>query len=123
MRFLTKKQKTWIIQKNIKVGEFYSFPPMGFTVYVSPDYSSGDYMDTNPFTRSLAGEFFLVKEIIDGFCKGNFYDNPKGADMYITVTELSRRSLFEMFILFVTCSIPFTLYNCIKGGVDKIENK
>ena len=80
-------------------------------------------MDTNPFTRSLAGEFFLVKEIIDGFCKGNFYDNPKGADMYITVTELSRRSLFEMFILFVTCSIPFTLYNCIKGGVDKIENK
>lgn len=121
MKLLTKKQKTWMIQKDIKAGSFYSFPAMGFNVYSTPDYSSGEYIDTNPFTRSLAGEFFLVKEITDGFCKGNFYDKPKGADMYITVAELSSRSLFEILVLFLTCSVPFLIYNIIKGGVDKIE--
>jgi len=122
MKILTKKQKTWMIQKDIKVGSFYSFPAMGFNIYSSPNYSTGEYMDTNPFTRSLAGEFFLVKEITDGFCKGNFYNKPKGADMYITVSELSRRGLFEMLFLFLTCSIPLVVYNMIKGGVGKIES-
>ena len=122
MKILTKKQKTWMIQKDIKVGGFYSFPTMGFNIYLKPDYSTGEYMHTNPFTRSLAEEFFLVKEITEGFCKGNFYDKPKGTDMYITVSELSRRSLFEMLVLFLTCSVPFLIYNIIKGGVDKIEN-
>lgn len=122
MKILTKKQKTWMIQKDIKVGGFYSFPTMGFNIYPKPDYLTGEYMDTNPFTRSLAGEFFLVKEITDGFCKGNFYNKPKGSDMYITVNELSSRGLFEMLVLFLTCSMPFAIYNMIKGGVDKIEN-
>ena len=122
MKLLTKKQKIWMIQKDIKTGSFYSFPAMGFNVYSMPNYSSGEYIDTNPFTRSLAGEFFLVKEITNGFCKGNFYDKPKGADIYITVDTLSRRGLFEMSSLFLTCSVPFVIYNIIKGGVDKIEN-
>lgn len=122
MKLLTKKQKTWMIQKDIKAGNFYSFPPMGFTVYPTADYLNGEFIDTNPCTKSLAGEFFLVKEIIDGFCRGNFYYKPKGADMYITVSELSRRGLFEMLFLFLTCSIPLVVYNMIKGGVGKIES-
>ena len=123
MKFLTTKQKHWMIRKTIKVGSFYSFPPMGFTVYAEPKYSSGAEIDTNPFTKSLASEFFLVKEIENGFCKGNFYERPKGRDMYLTEEELSRRTLIEMLFLFLLAFIPLTIYNWLNGGVEKIESK
>lgn len=112
-----------MIRKTIKVGSFYSFPPTGFTVYAEPKYSSGAEIDTNPFTKSLAGEFFLVKEIENGFCKGNFYERLKGRDMYLTEEELSRRTLIEMLFLFLLAFIPLTIYNWFNGGVEKIESK
>jgi hypothetical protein len=114
MGLLTTKQKLWFLTKTIKVGGFYSFPPMGFTVYSEPNYSSGLKVDTNPFTKSLDGEFFLVKEITNGFCKGNFYENPKGPDIYLTEDELSRRGLIEMLLLFLITSIPLIIYNRFK---------
>ena len=121
MRFLTTKQKIWFLRKNIKVDGFYSFPPAGFMFYAKPDSDSGAYMDNNPFTKSFAGQFFLVKEIVNGYCKGNFYDRPKGPDFYLSEEELSRRPLLEALILFLILSIPFTIYNWCRGGVEKIE--
>jgi hypothetical protein len=122
MKLFTQKQKTWLVRKKIQVGDFYSFPSMGFTIYVQPNYLIGEHIDTNPMTKSLAHEHFLVKEITDnGFCRGNFYGRPKGSDMYLTEEELSRRELIEIFILFIFCAIPMIIYNLFKGGVKKIE--
>ena len=114
MELLTTKQKYWMTTKTIKVGSLYMFPAMGFTVYSEPNYSSGLKVDTNPFTKSLGSELFLVKEITNGFCKGNFYDKPKGPDMYLTEDELSRRGLLEILLLFLITSIPLTIYNWFK---------
>lgn len=123
MKFLTQKQKTFLVRKKIKVGNFYRFPPMGFTVYAEPNYSSqGGLIDTNPLTKSLAHEFFLVKEITEnGFCKGNFYDKPKPRDMYLLEHELSSRTLLEIIVLSLVLFIPLWIINSIRGGVDKIE--
>ena len=38
MKLFTTKQKELILRKKIKVGEFYSFPPLGFTFYADFDY-------------------------------------------------------------------------------------
>lgn len=123
MKLLTKKQKNWIIRKNIKVGSFYRFPPMGFMVYAEPNLSSGIRIDTNPFTKSLSGEFFLVKDKIGNFCKGNFYDKPFKQDVYLDEGELSRRTLIEMLFIFLITIIPFSLYNWCNGGASKIDLK
>lgn len=111
MRFLTTEQKLWMFKKTIKVGNFYPFPSTRFTVYAEPDYSSGIEIDTNPFTKSLAGHFFLVKKIENGFCKGNFLKRPTDRDMYITEWELSKRPLIEMLFIFLICLLPLTIYN------------
>lgn len=56
------------------------FPAMGFDIYSGPSYLESVHMDTNPFTRSLAHEQFLVKDIENGFCRGNFYSKPHNTD-------------------------------------------
>jgi len=94
------------------------FPAMGFDVYSGPSYSESIHMDTNPFTKSLAHEQFVVKDIIDGFCRGNFYSKPHHTDFYITQEELSRRGLLEIIMLFLITSTPMTIYNWCRGGVD-----
>jgi hypothetical protein len=111
MNFLTQKQKTWIVRKTIKVGGLYRFPSFGFTVYAEPNYLSGERIDTNPFTKSLEGEMFIVKDIQNGFCRGNFERKPKFLDMYLTEEELSRRDLIEVLFLFTISFIPLVVYN------------
>ncbi len=122
MNFLTIKQKRWLVRKEIKIGRSYSFPSLGFIAYSAPDYESGVYMDTNPLTKSLAQESFLVKDKINGFCRGNFSYKPKNIDMYLSEEELSRRGLFEIIFLLIICFIPLSIYNWYKGGVKNIEN-
>lgn len=121
MRFLTTAQKSWMVRAKIKAGDFYPFPPSGFNVYATPDYENGTYMDTNIFTKSLTGQYFLVNKIENGFCRGNFYDRPKGADMWITEEELSRRPMFVALFIFLICFLPLWIYNLCRGGVKKIE--
>ena len=123
MKLLTTKQKQWLVRKTIKENDFYMFPRFGFTVYAEPNYASGEYIDTNPFTKSLDSEMFLVKEKINGFCRGNFYHKPKGRDVYLSEEELSRRGLIEMLFLLIISFIPMTIYNWFNGGVGKIESK
>ncbi len=123
MRFFTKTQKSFFVRRDIKVGGFYPFPMSGFHIYAEPNYLSGQYMDCNPMTKSLQGEYFVVKSITNGFCKGNFKSRAKGSDFYIVEEELSQKPLIEILLLFVLLSIPFMAYNLINGGVEKIENK
>lgn len=124
MKFLTNKQKLFLSRREIKVGGFYSFPTFGFDIYAEPNYSSGKTLDTNPFTKSLAGEFFIVNEIIDDdFCKGNFQHRPKGRDFYITVEQLSKRDSFVILLLSVLLFIPFFVYNLFTGEIKKSEIK
>lgn len=123
MRFFTKTQKSFFVRRDIKVGEFYPFPMSGFHIYAEPNYLDGKYLDCNPMTKSLQGQYFVVKEITNGFCKGNFKSRPKGSDFYILKDELSQKPLIEILLLFVLLSIPFMVYNLCNGGVEKLENK
>jgi len=124
MRFFTKTQKSFFVRRDIKVGGFYPFPMSGFYIYSEPNALSGEYFNCNPMTKSLQGQYFVVKEITDfDYCKGNFKSRPKGRDFYILKDELSQKPLIEILLLFVLLSIPFMAYNLINGGVEKIENK
>lgn len=91
------------------------FPRFGFTIYAEPNYTSGKHIDTNPFTKSLDNEMFLVKEKVNGFCKGNFYHKPTDIDWWLSEEELSRRGLIEIVFLFFLCFIPLSIYNWFKG--------
>lgn len=118
MKLLTDEQKHFLSRRKIKVGDFYSFPAFGFDVYEEPNYSSGMRMDTNPFTKSLAKEFFIVKEVKYDFCRGNFHHHSRIRDFYITHEQLSKRDSFVVFFLFIVCFIPFLVYNLFKGEVS-----
>lgn len=111
---LTQQQKHWLSNRKIEVGQAYMFPRFGFEIYSRPSYLYGEYLDTNPFTRSLDHERFLVKEKINGFCRGNFQHRPKGADMYLEETDLKKRDIFEKSILCLFCFIPLAIFNLIK---------
>jgi len=121
MKLLTTKQKKWLIKRKIKPGNTYPFPKWGFMAYLKPNFDNSEYIESNPFTKSLSHEFFYVKEIENGFCKGNFHINEKGNDIYIHEDELSFRGVFESFILLIITFIPLISYNMYKGGVKKIE--
>lgn len=120
-KFLTQEQKLFFLKREIRAGASFPFPPMGFTAYESPKYDAESAtIHTNPFTKSLAGERFKVKEITEnGFCKGNFERRPKGPDIFIRKTELEMRGLMEAGLLFLICSIPFILYNAWKHYIPK----
>ena len=113
MKLLTTKQKLWILSKNIKVGESYMFPRYGFTVYQDASYSKGKHLELNPFTKSLDHESFLVKEIKNGFCRGNFSNRPTDNDWWISVDELCQRDIVIVVLLFIVCFLPMVIYNLI----------
>jgi len=114
MNWLTKKQKNWFQEREIKVGGIYMFPRFGFELYSKPCYSSGQYLDTNPFTKSLDNERLIVKEKIDGFCRINFVSGKKCPDGYIEEYDLKQRDVFEKLILYFLCFIPLVIYNNLK---------
>src|SRR6478736_8159624 len=111
MKLITDKQKYWFANRTIKVGESYMFPRFGFYIYSNPSYAYGDYMRTNPFTKSLDHTRFLVKEKVNGFCRGNFENKPARQDAYLEERELQRRDMFEKSILYLFCFIPLVIYN------------
>lgn len=121
MKLLTTEQKKWIAFRKIEVGRSYPFPRWGFTMYSSPSYSSGVSMDTNPFTRSLDHERFLVKGKVDGFCLGNFEDNPKGPDFYMKETDLEMKDWIEISFLMIFCFLPMVINNLLKGKLNKVK--
>lgn len=108
---ITEEQKRWFRIREIKIGNEYSFPSFGFTIYERPNYSSGMFLDTNPLTKSLTHEYFVVKDIDGDFARVNFVRKPYYKDFYLTVSEIECRSLFETLFLYLILYIPFTIYN------------
>jgi len=120
MKLFTDSQKQWFLRRDIKVGEVYMFPILGFDVYQFPEYSSRNiFLGTNPLTESLAEEAFLVKRIENGFCGGNFARRAKGSDFYIPHYQLARRGLIEMGLIALFCGIPVIIYNLFKNRRKK----
>lgn len=104
MKLFTDSQKQWFLKREIKVGGVYMFPMMGFDMYQFPEYSSPSaFLETNPLTKSLPEEAFLVKRIENGFCGGNFARRSKGSDFYIPEYQLARRNLIEMGLIALFC--------------------
>lgn len=110
MEFFTKKQKDFINLRTIKEGSFYMFPRFGFNIYSDKDGTYGEYMDTNPFTKSLDNEYFMVKNIEGDYIRGNFYKKPLKNDFYLCKYELQQKDIFLRLFLFVVLFIPFTMY-------------
>ncbi len=122
MQFLSEKQKAFLIKKEIKAGQAYSFPSFGFNVYEKPSYASDqNYLDTNPFTKSLEGELCDVKGITDGFCRVNFTRRPQSPDFYMRIEELQYRNIFEVCVLFVITIIPFLIYNLFTRKNEAVQ--
>lgn len=113
-KLFTDAQLKWIFTREIYEGQFYSFPAFGFHAYLSPNYGDGEYIDTNPATKSLSDQYFLVKEKRNGFCRGNFYSRPLKDDWWMSETELSNRDFLTVLFMFVLFSIPIVLYNLIR---------
>ncbi len=110
MEFFTQRQKDFLLYRNIKEGKFYMFPRFGFSVYADPHGIYGEHLHTDPFFNSLDHEYFVVKEISNGYCRGNYYNKPINRDFYLSLDELKRSDPFIKVILFVLLCIPFTLY-------------
>ena len=119
-KLLTDKQREWLYRKNIKIDGFYMFPRFGFTIYKSPTFSSGKRMDTNPFTKSLDHEYFLVKDKSNGFVKGNFSEKPDDVDFYLREDELADRAAFETLFLLIVAFVPMLIWN--KLSIVKIKH-
>lgn len=114
MNLLTSEQKEWLFNRTIKSGENYMFPRWGFTAYLAPKFNSESVrIDINPMTKSLDHELFAVKEIVNGFCRGNYVRKPKTPDFYIHESELKRRDLIEVALLYATVAIPMIIYNLL----------
>ncbi len=113
MKFLTQKQKVFLLKKQIEVGGDYSFPVFGFHYYETKE-TPGRWFDCNPFTRSLGSESFKVQSIDKevGLCYGNFTYKPKSNNsFYMDLHELQQRSIFEIIGLAMVTILPFMIYN------------
>ena len=120
MKLFSPKQATFITTKKIKVGGFYSFPSLGFTVYENSDYSKGASIETNPFTKSLDHELFIVKEITEnGLVRVNLINRPRAKDFYLSLHEIENRGLITMLFLLLILTIPFLLYNLYTSNKKK----
>lgn len=111
---LTDTQKTFLFERKIKVGGLYLLPRWGFTIYTQPSYSTGQYLDTNPFTKSLDHERIVVKEIVGDFCRVNFTTGKKSADGFIETDDLKYRDNVEICLMYFFCYIPMVVYNLFK---------
>lgn len=112
---LTKRQWNWLNRREIKEGELYMFPRFGFNIYSSDSYIDSEYININPFTRSLDHESFIAKEKRNGFVRGNYYHKPLTQDFYLEERELSYRDRIEFLLLLGLCYIPFFVYNLFKS--------
>lgn len=123
MKLLTQAQITWLISKKIEVGGEYTFPMFGFNVYEKPSVlSRSSFMSTNPWTKSLIGEYFKVSEIKDGFCRGNFASKkPNEPDMYMREDELASRDYIQVAFLFAICILPMLVYNVGKAILPQFK--
>lgn len=122
MKLLKKKQKHFIFKRDVKVNELHMFPRFGFNVYSEPNGES-QFINLNPFTKSLDHELFLVKEKVGKFYKGNFHRKPIANDFYLTRKVIDNRSAIEVVFLFIVAIVPFLVYNTIKSGYRLIWKK
>lgn len=111
MKKLTQRQRDFIAKRDLKIGSIYMLPRFGFYVFSKPDYDSGMYMDTNPFTKSLDYQPFELKEIRDNFVRGNFFHGANGADFWLMRDDIELREGIVMLLLLCIFYIPFRIYN------------
>jgi hypothetical protein len=114
MEPLTKKQKEFILNRNIKPGSFYMPPRWGFTVYTKPDlFSDTVDIDCNPFTKSLDHAYISVKGIENDFFRCNMLDKPMSNDFYLWHEDFKRRDKISVALVFLLTLVPFLIWNLI----------
>lgn len=113
---LTSKQKHFLFFRNLKEGSVVLLPQMGFSVWAEPNFlSKTEWVNTNPFTKSLNGSPVVVQEIVNQFVKVKFIDNKTpNLDFYLLKTDLEIRAMVEIIFLSFFCVLAFFIYNLFK---------
>lgn len=111
---LSNDQKTWLLIRNIKEGGSYPFPSGAFRFFNNPNFHDSEYVDNYPLGKNFDHQRFKVKEIKNGFCRGNFAFRTRGKnipDLWILKDDLELRGLLESLALLIICFIPFVIKN------------
>lgn len=114
-QLLTDKQTEWLNYRTIKVGGYYSLPRWGFFAFPEPNWSHREYVDINPFTKSLDGQLVEAKEIKGDFVRVNFVDKPAPKSIWLETEELAHRDAIERFFVYLLCWLPMVIYNKVRG--------
>lgn len=91
-------------------------PRFGFTIYDKPSYGGkSEFMDTNPFTKSLDHALVVPSELINGFYKIRFENERPGDTLfYISENDMKFRGVFTTLILRAILWPIFSIYNVFK---------
>lgn len=119
---LTQRQKDFCAKRKIRKGWTYMLPRFGFTAYPVPSYSCGEYINTNPFTKSLDFSPVTVLGEKDGFYKVKF-DGRREMPFYVSKSEMEFRGVFITLILRGLLWPFFSLYNIITGNKDEVQEQ
>jgi len=95
-------------------------PRFGFTAYQVPSYLHGEYISTNPFTKSLDYSYVEVIDEVDGFYKLKFQNSKPGErHFYLSKSEMEFRGVWTTMILRVLMWPVFSIYNIFARNNDQ----
>lgn len=111
-KFFTDEQKISFMFRKLKVGSIYMLPSFGFTAYSSPNGAS-EYIDTNPFTKSLDSQPVELIEMDGSYCKVKFIESRKGKrpEFWIRASDVAYRGIIGGLIFAAIASVPYMAYN------------
>lgn len=98
--WLTPDQRNFLTRRNLKIGGSSPLPRWGFHVYSKPDVAYGEWLDANPFTKSIDGVYVKIISFDHIFVQVNFSNRPCSKNFYIPKHQLEKRDIFEIIFLF-----------------------
>lgn len=117
-KILTTKQRQFLTTREVEENKLYMFPMFGFHFYADENRNEGEILTTNPLGKSLAGQSFYSKQVLEnGLVRGNFYQNPIKDDFFMERFELEKRDKIEV-VLMSLFYVPF----CFVKNIFRREN-
>lgn len=112
---MKRKIRDIIFYQELKINQLYIFPKWGFAMYDKEGKRLG-FLSANPFTKSLAHEYFFSKyyDEKNDLVIGNFLEKPFPDDFGLDRESLLKRDWVGIFFVSVFY-VPFVyIYRKIK---------